>query len=376
MANQNGTTPQNVDLMELLDQYKNGAIPPLTTEIVAIHTFKPLTRADLRNRPPKQFIIEGLLGKGDIAMLYGAPGSGKTFVVIDLIMAMVTGHAFMDRYTVPQPLNVVYATNEGLGGLNQRVTASENKHMARMDGVLDATNERLTTYEDMPQLYDVNGVFSMETFTRELLATGSRVDVLVLDTLSNAILGAEENSSNHMSQVMAGFRRACATLGCTGVLVHHTNKGGGYRGSSVLHGSMDLALEVTKDEYQQRELKVFKIKDRVKASPNEGEGFPFYLQGDDVTESCYPIWDNDTERAGRKATQQGGGDIDEVLDGEMTQGEAVNEMMRKWNLSRRNAVDSLNRAVNEGKAKVTKGGKTGKAKMYQLAINETNQLVQ
>lgn len=367
------------DPLDLIDLYANGdSIPQNDTPLLP--QFTPIARRDLRNRPPKEFIIDGLLGKNDTAMIFGAPGSGKTFVVIDLILAAVTGAPFMDRYAVPLPLNVVYATNEGFSGLNERLTASENKYIGRLvDGVLQATDSRLTIFEDMPQLYDQKTPFNMVKFVNQLQASGLQIDLLILDTLSNAILQGDENLSSHMAIAMDTFKQACKALGCAGVLVHHTNKGGGYRGSSVLHGTMDLALEVAKDEYQHREAKIFKMKDRRKNSPGEGESFPFFLQGDDVTESCYPVWDNDSERAGRKVQQPSKPSDDDmrdtvqrlIADKPISQKQLATFLSEKFGLGRNSALSKLKSFEDTGLLSANMGGATNREKYYQLPIKDT-----
>jgi hypothetical protein len=56
-------------------------------------------------------------------MIYGAPGCGKTFVVIDMIMRLCTGQQWANRFCVQRCLNVAYCAGEGLGGLPSRFAA-------------------------------------------------------------------------------------------------------------------------------------------------------------------------------------------------------------------------------------------------------------
>ena len=56
-----------------------------------------------------------------------ASGSGKTFVVIDLIGAMVSGEQFANRFSMMRPLNVGYCAGEGVSGLPARFKAMINK---------------------------------------------------------------------------------------------------------------------------------------------------------------------------------------------------------------------------------------------------------
>ena len=92
--------------------------------------FKSIPLAEFLARPPKNYLVNGLFGRGDVAVIFGAPKSGKTFVMIDLLFAMATGGKFAQAFDIPQPLTVCYCTNEGLSGLPNRFRSAAGWHNA------------------------------------------------------------------------------------------------------------------------------------------------------------------------------------------------------------------------------------------------------
>jgi len=93
------------------------------------------------------------------------------------------------------------------------------------------------------------------------------LDVLFLDTLHSVTAGADENSSQHMGQVLHQARAIADRLGCAVILIHHSNKAGtGYRGSSSLEGAMDCMIEV-KEVGNSRLMTCEKLKDGEKWKP-------------------------------------------------------------------------------------------------------------
>jgi hypothetical protein len=205
--------------------------------------FKPLTLAELLLLPPKVWLIDQLLGAGDLAMLYGPPGSGKTFIVIDLLFAACLGKQFAMRFDVLRPLTVAYAAGEGVSGLPARFAAAAEHY-----GINNLPN--LTVFDAAPQLFDESSADSLGRFVaewRERQAAGQvgALDLLVIDTMHSATLGADENSAQDMGRVLAMAKAATKLLGCTVLMLHHSNKAGtAERGSSALKGAMDAQIEV------------------------------------------------------------------------------------------------------------------------------------
>ncbi len=109
--------------------------------------FTPYSFNQLLKMPPKEWLLDRVFGAGDIGMMYGPPGCGKTFVVIDMIVRLCTGQKWANEFDVTRCLNVAYCAGEGIGGLPSRFAAAA-KHY-------DITSLRnFTFYPILPQLYD------------------------------------------------------------------------------------------------------------------------------------------------------------------------------------------------------------------------------
>jgi len=219
-------------------------------DAIPVYKFKPRSLAELLAMPPKEWIIDQVLGAGDLAMLYGAPGSGKTFVVVDAIFSACLGTQWAMRFDIPRPLNVAYCAGEGVSGLPSRFGAAAQHH--GVDDPLKFPN--FTFYEVTPALYyddsarnDIESIerFATEWKQRQDSGDAQPLDILVIDTLHSATAGADENSAQDMGRVLELCRKTARVLGCAVILVHHSNKAGtGERGSSAMRGAMDCMIEV------------------------------------------------------------------------------------------------------------------------------------
>ena len=243
--------------------------------------FKPLSLRELLVMPPKRWIIDQVLGAGDIAMVYGAPGSGKTFVVVNVIFAACLGQQWAMRFGVPSPLNVAYCAGEGVSGLPNRFGA-EAQHL----GIEDLSN--FTFFAVTPALYyddnTRNDMESIERFAtewkhRQDAGSAKPLDILIIDTLHSATAGADENSAQDMGRVLELCRKTARVLGCAVVLVHHSNKAGtGERGSSAMRGAMDCMIEV-KTLGNKYAIECAKLKDGEKWKP---QTFDLVAMGESV----------------------------------------------------------------------------------------------
>jgi hypothetical protein len=265
--------------------------------------FTPYSFDELLKMPPKEWLVDQVFGAGDIGMIYGPPGCGKTFVVIDMIVSLCTGQKWANGFDVTRRLNVAYCAGEGIGGLPSRFAA--------IAGHYDIANlENFVFYPIPPQLYDDHATATINHFCNEWKARQdakevASLDVLIIDTLHTATVAADENSAQHMGKVLHSCRSAGNHLGCAVILVHHTNKSGLMeRGSSALRGAMDFMIKIEKpsDIVTHAVMSCEKLKDG-----EQWKSQSFSLQPQGECKSAYVSWDdpnNSTQISGSKASDK------------------------------------------------------------------------
>jgi RecA-family ATPase len=93
-----------------------------------------------------------------------------------------------------------------------------------------------------------------------ILSTGSRL--IFIDALDDIMAGGDENSVKDIQPVFMALRKVCEETHSSIVLIHHTNKQEGYRGSSAIPGAVDTMVKVeSKEGSQSIKLKTEKNRD-------------------------------------------------------------------------------------------------------------------
>ena len=228
--------------------------------------FKPYSMLEVISRPDKIYLVDKIFGSRDIGMIFGYSGSGKGFIVIDLILSCLLGRKFAGKFDVLRPLTVAYCTDEGLDDIPQRFKAALKKYNVSSD-VLD----NFTFYEIVPQLFDPKHPDFADIFVSEYRATrGNSLDVLWIDTLHNATVGSNEKDEKDALTVINNLKRITQELNNANWLVHHAGKDAkrGSRGTSAYDGHCDFRIKVqtTKDDN-----KSLMISDKQKAGSRWGK---------------------------------------------------------------------------------------------------------
>jgi hypothetical protein len=223
--------------------------------------FNLLTPADLEKLPPVQWRVKGVLISEGIGALFGASGSGKSFLVIDLLAAVAAGRDWFGYRVTPCP--VLYVGLEGESGIAQRIQAHQKKNGSLSDG-----------FRFLLQSLDIRIAADRADLVRAARAAGFSNGILAIDTLNRAAPGADENDSAAMGLIIGALKALQAELGGLVLAVHHTGKNvaKGLRGHSSLHAALDAAIEVSRDG-DRREWKLNKAKDG-----EDGEARPFRLE--------------------------------------------------------------------------------------------------
>ena len=58
---------------------------------MAVPHYRVLTAVDVMNAPPLQWLVRGVLPAQGLACIFGASGSGKSFLALDLCAAIAAG---------------------------------------------------------------------------------------------------------------------------------------------------------------------------------------------------------------------------------------------------------------------------------------------
>jgi putative DNA primase/helicase len=227
--------------------------------------FRLMTAGDLLRLPPVQWIVKGVLPRDGLAVLYGPSGSGKSFLVLDLLACVVDGREWFGRKARPVP--VTYCALEGEAGLAQRMQAYQMRHGAAAGSLL----RFMTCPFDLLTGDDVEGL------AKAIGSAGVGGGVVVLDTLNRAAPGTDENSSQDMGHIIAACKRLQGLVGGLVLLVHHTGKDAtkGLRGHSSLPAALDVAIEVVRNGVN-RGWRLYKAKDG--QDNRDGDAEPFRLE--------------------------------------------------------------------------------------------------
>jgi hypothetical protein len=191
-----------------------------------------------------EWLIKGVLTRGEVSIWYGMPGCGKSFLITDAGLAVARGLSWLGQRT--RSGLVIYQAGEGGLGLKKRLRAYRLHHEVRAD--LDVPFVLLPS----PINLFVSDA-DVDKLIEEIKAWGSFYDapleLVVIDTFSAATPGADENAGKDVGPVLARCRRIANETGAHVALVHHTPKGGGSpRGWSGFLGNVDNAVEVIRTD--------------------------------------------------------------------------------------------------------------------------------
>lgn len=197
--------------------------------------FRIHTVDEIVSRPPMQWWVKGVIPRQGIGSIYGQPGSGKSFLAIDLLAAIQKGEWWFGYRTKHCP--VVYLAMEGQGGLGTRLKAYSQQKGHNGIRVME-----------MP--FDIRDAEQRADLIEAIHSAGLANGIVCLDTLAASAAGMEENSSADMGEVIEGMKEIQRELNACVLFVHHAGKNGdkGMRGHSSLLGAVDFAIEVTREE--------------------------------------------------------------------------------------------------------------------------------
>ncbi|HWR03792.1 MAG TPA: AAA family ATPase [Humidesulfovibrio sp.] len=219
--------------------------------------------------PPRGDLVAPWLKEGESALIYAAPGVGKSMFALSLALAVAGGGKYLDWET-PKPYRVLFVDGEmpmdtikertelllkALPGIDQELIRQNLHVFARQFQDASVTFPNLATTEGQAEL--------------ERQAVG--YDLVILDNLSTLANVEDENASKAF-QPIVGFLMRMKQLGQACILIHHSGKKAStYRGSSMLATTFEVILGLEKlTGLKAAHGTAFQIKwDKLRAKPDE-----------------------------------------------------------------------------------------------------------
>jgi hypothetical protein len=244
----------------ILDDWELTVAPELAPDPSAAELMraKLLTSQDLDGIPEPTWLIDQVLMENTLAWLYGAPGSGKSFVALDFAASVALGQHWQSRPA--QQGEVIYLAAEGASGMRKRVRAWEKS----ANGGHPVPHLRF--YPEAIQVVTE----SFGDFTA--ICQEDKAKLIILDTQARVTVGIEENSSMEMGRVLAKLEHLRRCTGACILVVHHTGWQGEHaRGSSAVQGGFDTVLRMDRPDKESAEVKLScdKQKDAEEFAPIE-----------------------------------------------------------------------------------------------------------
>jgi archaellum biogenesis ATPase FlaH len=202
------------------------------------------------------YLVKDLFDRGQLIVLWGAPGSGKTFLALHLACHIGAGVPWVGRRV--KHGTVLYVCSESTR------TRLENRVSALRDMRPELGISRV--YFVPVQLDLLHGEDDIMDVI-EAAAALKDVSMIVVDTLAVTFGGGDENSSEDMSRYVSNMKRIKAETGAAVLMVHHCGKdeSRGMRGHSALLGALDAEFSVEKQEpaadWPSRVLKAGKLRE-------------------------------------------------------------------------------------------------------------------
>jgi len=187
----------------------------------------------LEAQEPREDIVERLFSVGSVDLVVGEGGAKKTWAMLDAGVCVAQGTMWLG-FETQQSAVLLIDEESGPRRLARRLGQVLRGHGAGPQTPISYVT--LAGFNFLQGQEDANELQKLIVLTRARL--------VVIDALSDVMLGGDENSVRDVAPVFHRLRQVAEATGAAIVVIHHCNKSGSYRGSSAMHGAVDLMLMV------------------------------------------------------------------------------------------------------------------------------------
>jgi KaiC/GvpD/RAD55 family RecA-like ATPase len=192
---------------------------------------------DIKPRLTDTYLVQKLLGEGAMSVVYGESNVGKTFFAMSLAYAIAQGRAY-GGHKATQGAVVYVAAEAGVSAENR--VAALRAHFKDAEAPFDLVPcpvDLLRPNGDTKALIEL---------VKEAEADYGKVRLVVIDTLSRAIAGGNENSPDDMGALVKHLDALRVATRAHVMVIHHSGKdtAKGARGHSLLRAATDTEIEI------------------------------------------------------------------------------------------------------------------------------------
>jgi hypothetical protein len=223
------------DINNILTNSSSDSPSPLIT--IELKNFLEL------NLPPRELLLHPWLPKSGLCMVHAFRGIGKTHMSLGIAYAVAKGGDFLG-WKAPKARNVLYIDGEMPAAILQERLA----RIVLMSGDSSLSGKLRIITPDlqigclMPDLATLEG---QQSINRQIT---DETDLIIIDNLSCLAPSIKENDASDWALIQTWVLNLRAQ-GKSVLLIHHSGKSGGQRGTSKKEDVLDtvIALERPKD---------------------------------------------------------------------------------------------------------------------------------
>ncbi len=184
---------------------------------------------------PVIWLVPDFIPGTGVGTLVSASMGLKTFVAVHLAGCITSGTPFLGMPT--RKGLVFYVAAEGASGLPRRLKGFELQNNA------DCGEKFVLIPQPVSMVNDDERSALRQIIKQESESQKEAPVLLVIDTFSQCSAGIDENSAGQVAQYINYATQFANEFSMAVLIVHHTNKTGGYRGSSTLLANIDFSLD-------------------------------------------------------------------------------------------------------------------------------------
>ena len=170
---------------------------------------------DIKPRLDGLWLIKKLLPAIGLVLIYGHPGSGKSFLALDIAFHVALGRSWNGR-RVKRGLAIYVGAEGGDGLRNRMVVLGKHYGVAKIPlALIDIPIDLQNPDADTPRLIE-----AIRAAAERSRATPA---LIVIDTLSKTF-GAGKENTDDMAVYVANCQRVATEFGCCVMPVHHRPK--------------------------------------------------------------------------------------------------------------------------------------------------------